>query len=152
MFQTAESDSDESESLSVVDPEFLGEEFRAEPELQVGRVHNFHAVFDSLDEADVKLMFDTRAHVMKIVPGCMRGVVRVAFRLALEEVLTVGNVNRQERGWKLFLLVPKMLLYRPHRGGTVSRRKLQDRVGLFNRGLWVEMVTNGQEVARVSGG
>ena len=41
-----------------------------------------------------------------------------------------------------------MLLHWPQRGGTVSRRKLQDRVDLFNQGLWVEMVNIGQEAAR----
>ena len=131
-----DSDSDESESLSVVDPEFAEEEVRADPELQVDRAHNFHAAFHSLEGVDVRSMFEMGAHVMKTVPGCTRGVLRGAFRLAIDEVLagwTAGNVNRQERGWKLFFLIPRMLLYRPLRGGTVSRRKLQDRVDFFNR-------------------
>ena len=139
MFEADESDSDESESLSVVDPEFAGEEVRADPELQVDRVYNFHAAFHSLEGVDVLSMFETRAHVMKTVPG-MRGVLRGTFRLAIDEALAgwiTGNVNRQERGVKLFFLIPRMLLYRPVRGGTVSHRKLQDPVDFFNSGLWV---------------
>ena len=88
--ETDVSDSDESESLSVVDPEFVGDEVRAEPELQVDRVHNFHAAFHSLEGVDVRSMFETRAHVMKTVPGCMHGVLRGAFRLDNRERESTG--------------------------------------------------------------
>ena len=130
-----------------------GEEFRADVQLPVDRVHNLHAAFHGLEGVDVKSMFETRVQVMETIPGCMRGVVGGALRLAIEAVLagwTVGNVNRQERGWKLSFSVSRMLLYRPHRGGTLPRRKLQDRLGLFNRGSWVELVNGGPEAARVA--
>ena len=45
----------------------------------------------------------------------MRGAFQRALRLAMDEVWKVGNhsVLCHERGWKLFLLIPRMLLSRP---------------------------------------
>ena len=42
----------------------------------------------------------------------------------------------QIRGWKLFFLVPRLLLFRPRRGGSVPRKQLEDRVALFQKGEW----------------
>ena len=49
------------------------------------------------------------------------------------------NVLKQERGWKLFLLIPRLLLNRPARGGLISRRKLRERFEKFAQGRWVEL-------------
>ena len=44
-------------------------------------------------------------------------------RVALEEATAESHV-RQGRGWKLFMMLPRMLLHRQPRGGLVSRDKL----------------------------
>ena len=57
---------------------------------------------------------------------------RGAFQLAIEEVLagwTVGNVNRQERGWKLSFSVSRKLLYRPHMGWHTATEKFARQFG-----------------------
>ena len=46
----------------------------------------------------------------------------------LEEVI------RQERGWKLMLLLPRMLLHRPPGGGLIAKDKLHQRFQSFVRG------------------
>ena len=38
------------------------------------------------------------------------------------------------RGWKLLLLLPRMILFRPPRGGNVSREKLESRIVAFHEG------------------
>ena len=46
---------------------------------------------------------------------------------------------QEERGWKLFFLIPQLLLFRPARGGIVPRDKLEDRLRRFAAGegcLW----------------
>ena len=96
------------------------------------------AAFTSLDEVVLVEEFDERACVMKSVPRFLRGPYRIAMRVALEEINT-EDLLRQERGWKLFMLLPRMLLHRPPRGGVVERGKLV-RFDQFNRGAWTSLV------------
>ena len=51
-----------------------------------------------------------------------------------------SDVVLQIRGWTLFLLVPRMFLFRPRRGGSVPKKTLSARVDLFEKGLWVDLV------------
>ena len=64
-------------------------------------------------------------------------------KLALEEA-TWGNHRmdavRQERGWKLFMLLPRMLLHRPPGGGLISKEKLVSRFHMFVRGEWIPLL------------
>ena len=68
---------------------------------------------------------------MKSVPLFLKGPVRNAlkFALAQEDV-------RQVRGWKLLVLLPRMLLHRGPGGGLVPKSKLVERFQLFSRGDW----------------
>ena len=54
---------------------------------------------------------------MKSTPKFVRGAYCAAMRIALQEIVEgseAQNEERQCRGWKLFLLLPRMLLFRPH--------------------------------------
>ena len=58
----------------------------------------------------------------------------VALKVALEEIRvghSTRNMQRQERGWKLFLLLPRMLLHRSPRGDPISKDKLVGRFDQF---------------------
>ena len=78
---------------------------------------------------------------MKNVPRCLVGPFRNALRVALAEVSGgAGNPVQLERGWKLFLLLPRMLLHRPQRGGLISKSKLTERFDKFARGEWVQLI------------
>ena len=72
---------------------------------------------------------------MKSVPKFLLGVLGAV--LVGE---TRGDVLMQTRVWKLCLLVPRMFLFRPSRGGQVRRKALLTRVDLFNSGQWSELV------------
>ena len=48
------------------------------------------------------------------------------------------------RGWKLFLLLPRLLLYRPSRGGQVPRKQLGARMQQFQSGNWVGLLDYSQ--------
>ena len=87
------------------------------------------APFASLDEVDLKEVFSRRATVMRSVPMVIRGAYRNAMRVALEEVargIQEHSDLRTTRGWKLFLLLPRLLLWRPVRGGIGA----EERVGV----------------------
>ena len=85
------------------------------------------------------LMFDRRAPVMKNVPHFLRGAFRNCLRLAMEEACQRDTV-RCERGWKLFMLMQRMLLHRPPRGGNIPRHKLQERFDSFGRRQWAMLL------------
>ena len=50
------------------------------------------------------------------------------------------------RGWKLFLLLPRMLLHKQPRGGLTSIEKLGARFQLFAQGQWAELALEGAEL------
>ena len=101
------------------------------------------AALRGLDEVNLVNEFSQRACVMHTVPRFLRGPFRRALHVGLEEISEGHRVNderRQERGWKLFLLLPRMLLHRPPRGGLISRAKLVARFEMFLKGEWTGLI------------
>ena len=82
---------------------------------------------------------------MKSVPRFLRGPYCISMRVALEEI-NVDDVVRQERGWKLFLLLPRLLLHRAPRGGTIPKSKLLGRFDQFNAGEWLDLLEASRKV------
>ena len=83
----------------------------------------FRDALRGLDQIDVVHFFSVRAVVMKSPPKFVRGAYNAAMRIALQEIeegFQSQNEERQSRGWTLFLLLPRMLLFRPHRGGVIQ--------------------------------
>ena len=65
-------------------------------------------------------------------------------RTALSEIssgMALRNNTRVVRGWKLFVLLPRMLLFKPPRGGKVSKNALLDRFSQFAQGQWWDLLT-----------
>ena len=99
----------------------------------------FSAALRHLDEFSLVDVFQRRAHVMRCVLHIMRGVFASAVRAACEEIVAahaVVDIPRLERAWKLLLLLPRMLLTKPRRGGFVPRKELEIRLALFSFGEW----------------
>ena len=97
----------------------------------------------SLDEVQLDTIFERRAHVMRSILHLLEGPYRAAVRLALREATvgrTSGDMLRLTRAWKLFLLLPRMWLSRPPRGGLVPKGRLLERVSLIHNGHWSELV------------
>ena len=80
----------------------------------------------------------------------MRGACREAMRVALDHISSGrsrSDTLQEERGWKLFLLVPRLLFFRPGRGGIVPKRKLEERVNQFAAGEWLSLLMESNSVA-----
>ena len=76
----------------------------------------------------------------------LSGPFKAVMRLAIDEVadgVAVHEEAKQERGWKLFLLLLRMLLQRPSRGGLVPKSKLQERLRKFAIGDWIGLLQKG---------
>ena len=116
-------------------------EFIAEPEVNVvvPRVAGLREALLSLDRWNLPDLVKKRACVMRSVPRFLKGPHRNALRVALEEA-TAEQLCRQERGWKLFILLPRMLLHRPPRGGLLSKEKLIQRFDAFSQGQWESLL------------
>ena len=81
--------------------------------------------------------------MLKTCPHFLTGRLQESFNLALRERFRArleGNLETETRAWKLFGLIPVMLLHRPSGTGSVGRRALTQRVGDFARGLWTDLI------------
>ena len=79
----------------------------------------------TLDDMDPRIMFRQRASVMRSVPRLLQGPFRNALKLALAQATWENHLQdevRQERGWKLLELLPRMLLHRSPGGGLTFLR------------------------------
>ena len=80
---------------------------------RIPNVRISHAIREgllSLDGINPRDVFRRRATVMKFPPMMFRGAYCAALRFAMSEVRTgcrESNVEKQARGWKLFLLIPR---------------------------------------------
>ena len=92
-----------------------------------------------LDGVDVQQVFDKRFRVMQGCPHHVRGRFRQATRCALEarhNAIRAQNRISEIRAWKLFCLLPSLLLHRPIGGSRVSREDLLERFDKFAQGKW----------------
>ena len=154
--ESRESDTDTVDWEEVVALD-LHTEVVAEPELCVQEFPTtataMQTGFTWLDTVDLEDVFVQRSSVMQNVPVFLKGPFRNALRVAMSEILegsAVGDEWREERGWKLFFLLPRMLLSRPPRGGNISKDKLSGRFAEFARGHWLGLIRAGMDHAEAS--
>ena len=77
---------------------------------------------------------------MKSIPKFLRGPPRNALKFALEEASFVGDPARSVRGWKLLVMLPRMLLHRRPEGCVAPKAKLVERFEMFARGQWDQLI------------
>ena len=101
------------------------------------------AGFELLDQWNLSELFSHSSSVMRTIPRFLWSSFRIAMKVALEEITTgqqARNDHQQERGWKLFLALPRMLLHRSPRGGKISRDKLISRFDKFTGDQWKDLI------------
>ena len=89
--------------------------------------------FVSWEAVGISSIFRIRASVMQSVPKFLKGPFKNCVKLALEEALA-REEDRQVLGWKLLLLLPRMLLHRKPGGGQITKKQLLDKFDRFNQG------------------
>ena len=114
----------------------------------VDRGRSQSEAFAPMSSVDLKECFTFRACLMRTVPQIMKGAFRLAIRTALEEILVghhSGSEERMTRGMEVVhVLLPRMMLFRPRRGGTISRQKLEERVRFFQEDQWQQLLDQSQ--------
>ena len=108
------------------------------------------AALQELDEEELEAEFITRACMMKFPLVFLRGKYWSAMSFALQEAQRVRE-QRDEvgstRAWKLFLLLPRLLLHRPPRGGLIPKCQLQERITDFAAGRWAHLLEQSRRCA-----
>ena len=100
--------------------------------------------WQQLDSVNLSEVFLQRIPMLKSCPRFLRGRLRFSFGVALRERCR-AKLNRDPvaelRAWKLFGLVPIVLLHRPKHGGTVGRDELAQRADDFSVGRWADLIS-----------
>ena len=68
----------------------------------------------------------------------------------MEEVREGRRTNndvRRIRWWKLFLMIPRMLLVKPRKGSLMPKSKLRERFAQFAQGRWIALISASREVS-----
>ena len=129
----------------------VGVEVEVEEEpLETFPVHGraIRAAFQDLDECNLVILFERRAHTMKSVPYFLRCGYRAAVRLALEEIVSgwdSGDVVKQERGWKLFILPSPTHVVESPLPWRIGR-KWETRFQKFFAGDWAGLVADSEDL------
>ena len=106
------------------------------------QISNYHTL---------ETIFRRRPIIMRSVPTFLKGVFRGPLVFAMDEALAglaALDEPRQERAWKLFMLLPRLLLHRPSRGGLVKKSKLRERFAQFASGQWDSLLEGVKELRR----
>ena len=90
-----------------------------------------------------------QAFTLQAVPTKLRGPRRTALRAGLRLAAERSSPEEELRGWKFFMLAPRMLLHREPGTARISPEELQSRCDLFSKGLWQQLL---QQAARTGGG
>ena len=100
-----------------------------------------------LDAINLVEALGQRVYTFQAVPGRIRGAYRVALRQGLAMINDRATPQAESRGWKLFFLVSRMLLYRSPGQPQVPNQELDRRVALFERGDWATLLHDAHRAA-----
>lgn len=92
-----------------------------------------------IQSLDLAQEFTIHVATLRNVPQCIRDHYGRIQTQILENICSSYERNlddQLELAWKLFLLLPRLLLYPSQRGGTAGTRNLKARIQLFDEGRW----------------
>ena len=75
-------------------------------------------------------------------PTFLKGRIRQAMHFVLEAILQATTPDQTLRSWKLWLLLPRMLLHRPPGIRTISKPNWRLRITQFQEGEWTALLRN----------
>ena len=108
--------------------------------MQVVEADRWAQLEDSVNLTEFMLL---RVPLLKSCPHFVRRQMRQCWEAALRErtrAKLAGDQSAESRAWKLFCLVPIMLLHWPRSSGSVRRDELAKQVTDFEIGRWMELL------------
>ena len=101
--------------------------------------------FAALDGVALPDCVRHRVLTLQSVPTRVRGALRTALRAGLQLIVSPHSPEDALRGWKLFMLAPRMLLYRSAGTTHIPPAELDRRCELFQQGGWTQLLQEAQQ-------
>ena len=107
-----------------------------------------HTHLEVLQALDLEAELRNRVYTFQSAPRQLRRLLRNAFRVGLEHIRDAPTQAQASTGWKLFLLAPRMLLYRAPGAGQVPPEELRRREKVFLAGQWLDLLREAASAAQ----
>ena len=101
------------------------------------------AAFVSLDAFCATDVLQQPCPTFRSPPKLLRGPLRQAMHLALSHIQSLSAAAtsvESERAWKLWLFLPRMLLFRPQAAARIPAAVLRARITAFQGGDWASLL------------
>ena len=105
----------------------------------------FHNFLATLDGVDLQTALKTKFSGFQSPPPFLKGRVRHALGLALAAIQQAETQQQSVRAWKLWLLLPRMLLHRPTGVRTLPKPEWHARITAFQAGEWLALLRAAQD-------
>ena len=116
------------------------EEEQVAPSAVIASHNSMQFCLGTLRPLEVAEVLKQRVYTLQSPPRQLRGLLRNAFRVGLETMRDAPSSEEASDGWKLFLLAPRMLLYRSPGEQHVPPEELRRRERAFQGGHWRELL------------
>ena len=122
----------------------------SQPEAASPDERRLQAALAALDEIDLFATLQHKCFFFQTPAQLIRGRVRQALSFALHSINTASSEQGQSRAWKLWLLLPRMLLHRPPGVRTLSKDDWHARIDHFQHGQWIHLLSTAHHQARAA--
>ena len=133
------------DSLQAEDDDDVAPPPAPSPPPRAGRAPLLHTHLEALQALDLEAELLNRVYTSL---RQLRGLLRNAFRVGLEHIRDAPTQAQASTGWKLFLLAPRMLLYRAPGAGQVPSEELRRREKAFLAGQWLDLLREAASAAQ----
>ena len=94
----------------------------------------------SLDDVDLHTTLQQKHLGFQSPPNFIRGRIRQAMTMSLTSILQADTHEQKLRAWKLWMLLPRMLMRRPPNTRQLSKEEWRARIAHFQAGRWSHLL------------
>ena len=101
----------------------------------------------SLDHHSAEEFLAQPCHTFRSPPPFLRGPLRRALHFSLDQIVqtTAADTAQQDRAWKLWMFLPRMLLHKPPGSAKIPKPELLSRFTAFFQGQWAELMQRSRD-------
>ena len=94
----------------------------------------------SLDDVDLHTTLQQKHVGFQSPPNFIRGRIRQAMTMSLTSIIQADTHEQKLRAWKLWMLLPRMLMHRPPNTRQLSKEEWRTRIAHFQAGRWTHLL------------